>query len=130
MHIEWKKVTWYSQIAAIIVGIGIFALGFYIGTTRVGVFEVVAPATTTGAHDVSYQCADDRALIAIYLPESVALSLSDGRSLTLTHTIAASGVRYANADESIVFWTKGETAFLTEGGATTYADCREAPIPL
>lgn len=130
MQIEWKKVTWYSQIAAIIVGVLIFALGFYIGSTRIGVFETVAPTMRTGAKDVSYACANDRALIAIYLPESVSLSLSDGRSLTLTHAVAASGVRYTNSDESVVFWSKGNTAFLTEDGATTYQDCTEAPLPI
>ncbi len=46
---------------------------------------------------------------------SVALALSDGRNLTLPQTISGSGIRYANADESIVFWSKGNTAFMTEG---------------
>jgi hypothetical protein len=31
MKIEWNKVTWYSKIAAIVVGVGIFFLGFCIG---------------------------------------------------------------------------------------------------
>lgn len=31
MHIEWNKVTWYSKIAAVLLGIGIFALGIYFG---------------------------------------------------------------------------------------------------
>lgn len=56
---------------------------------------------------------------------SVALSLSDGRSLTLPQTISASGIRYANADESVLFWSKGRTAFMTEGGAETYGGCLE-----
>src|SRR4051812_36741869 len=38
---------------------------------------------------------------------SAALTLSDGRSMTIHQTISADGVRYANADESFVFWTKG-----------------------
>ena len=32
MKIEWNKVTWYSKLAAIAVGIGIFVLGIYIGS--------------------------------------------------------------------------------------------------
>jgi hypothetical protein len=32
MKIEWKKVTWYSQAIAIILFVGVFALGFYLGT--------------------------------------------------------------------------------------------------
>jgi len=33
--------------------------------------------------------------------------------------------RYANKDESFVFWNKGDTAFITEGasGEETYSDC-------
>lgn len=43
--------------------------------------------------------------------------LSDGRSLDLPQTISASGVRYANSDESFIFWIKGENAMVLEGGA-------------
>jgi membrane-bound inhibitor of C-type lysozyme len=48
--------------------------------------------------------------------------LSDGRKLTLRQVLSADGARYANADESVVFWIKGETAFLEEGRHVTYAN--------
>lgn len=56
---------------------------------------------------------------------SVALALSDGRQLTLAQTISASGIRYANADESFIFWGKGNTAFVQEGSAQqqTFSGC-------
>ncbi|HWB34019.1 MAG TPA: MliC family protein [Candidatus Paceibacterota bacterium] len=56
---------------------------------------------------------------------SVALTLSDGRSMTLAQTISADGVRYANADESFIFWGKGNTAFVEEGADQnqTYTGC-------
>lgn len=53
----------------------------------------------------------------------VRLSLSDGRHLTLPQARSASGARYANDDESIVFWNKGNTAFIEETGQTTYRGC-------
>ena len=53
----------------------------------------------------------------------VRLSLSDGRRWVLPQALSASGARYANADESIVFWNKGNTAFIEEGGRTTYQGC-------
>lgn len=31
MKIQWNKVTWYSKIAAVVLGMVIFALGIYIG---------------------------------------------------------------------------------------------------
>ncbi len=56
---------------------------------------------------------------------SVALTLSDGRSMTIPQTISASGIRYANADESFIFWGKGNTAFVQEGADQdqTYTGC-------
>jgi hypothetical protein len=54
---------------------------------------------------------------------SVALILSDGRSMTLPHAVSADGGRYANAGESIVFWNTGDTAFITENSVKTYANC-------
>ena len=54
---------------------------------------------------------------------SVALVLSDGRKLTLPQARSASGARYANANESFVFWNKGDTAFIEENGKTTYDGC-------
>jgi len=54
---------------------------------------------------------------------SVALTLSDSRNMTLPHVISADGGRYANADESIVFWNVGDTAFITENNIKTYTNC-------
>jgi membrane-bound inhibitor of C-type lysozyme len=47
------------------------------------------------------------------------LALSDGRSLPLPQALSASGARYASADGRTVFWNKGRSAFLEEGGRTT-----------
>lgn len=52
----------------------------------------------------------------------VEIALSDGRKMILRQTVSASGARYANTDESIVFWIKGDTAFLEENGEKTYRD--------
>jgi membrane-bound inhibitor of C-type lysozyme len=55
---------------------------------------------------------------------SVMLSLSDGRQMTLPQTISADGARYANADESFVFWNKGNGAIvLDNGSSTSYNNC-------
>lgn len=51
----------------------------------------------------------------------VGLILSDGRSLTLPQTLSADGTRYADSGESIVFWSKGDSAFITENGKETYS---------
>lgn len=54
---------------------------------------------------------------------SVQLKLSDGRNMTLNQTISADGGRYANEDESFIFWDKGNSTFVMEGNKTTYQNC-------
>jgi membrane-bound inhibitor of C-type lysozyme len=57
---------------------------------------------------------------------SASIVLSDGRSMTLKQTISADGVRYANSDESFVFWTKGNGALVLENNQQqTYIGCVE-----
>jgi membrane-bound inhibitor of C-type lysozyme len=54
----------------------------------------------------------------------VSLRLSDGRALDLGQTISADGARYANPDESFVFWSKGDGALVLEKGVEkTYIGC-------
>lgn len=77
----------------------------------------------TEAIEASFACANGTHIDARFIDEAVELTLSDGRSETLPRAISASGARYANADESLVFWNKGDTAFIQEGDATTYRDC-------
>jgi membrane-bound inhibitor of C-type lysozyme len=53
----------------------------------------------------------------------VDIVLSDGRKLRLPQAMSGSGARYANADETVVFWNKGNTAFIQEQGKATYDGC-------
>ncbi len=77
---------------------------------------------------VTYRCEDKKSIQATFYEKKVELKLSDGRSLTVPQVISADGARYANVDESFVFWSKGNTAFIQEGQATTYAECVEEPV--
>jgi membrane-bound inhibitor of C-type lysozyme len=54
---------------------------------------------------------------------NLVLTLADGRELHLPQVVSGSGARYANADESFVFWNKGNTAFVEENGKRTYSGC-------
>jgi membrane-bound inhibitor of C-type lysozyme len=54
------------------------------------------------------------------LPPGVArVSLMDGRTFELPQTVSADGARYANIDESFVFWNKGNGAMILENGIET-----------
>ncbi|HOZ36897.1 MAG TPA: DUF333 domain-containing protein [bacterium] len=75
---------------------------------------------------VTFVCDDGKNIQAKFYPqkdEFVDLILSDGRTLELPHAVSASGARYANADESMVFWNKGDNAFITENSQETFSNC-------
>jgi|GEM_PF-1529730 len=74
--------------------------------------------TSATPKTVIFYCDDSRIITAsFYIGDDkfVDLVLSDDRKLSVPRVISASGARYANADETFVFWNKGETAFITEG---------------
>jgi len=92
----------------------------------------------TLVNEVQYLCKDGKSIEAGYFkgePVSTELDemptpsgearilLSDKRELKLPQTISASGIRYANEDDSIVFWSKGNGAFLLEDDLETYSGC-------
>lgn len=70
-----------------------------------------------------FDCPDGKSITTTFhlSDDTVDIRLSDGRELTLPRAISASGARYA--DESIVFWNKGDSAFIEENGIITYQDC-------
>ncbi len=95
--------------------------------------------TATPIQTVHYTCEQGKTIVAQYFdgPAGVApngmpipggrvsLVLGDGRRLALPQTLSGSGIRYADKGETVVFWSKGETAFLEEGPsqAVTYKGC-------
>lgn len=94
------------------------------------------PITTDSASSISqapdekitaeFTCSNSESIKAEFVNGEnsyVNLSLSDGRTLTLSSAVSADGARYANTDESIVFWNVGDTATLQEDGVTTYDNC-------
>jgi membrane-bound inhibitor of C-type lysozyme len=110
-----------KQIIAILI-IAIVAVGGYFLWQMYGPGPAEVPVSIA-----SFSCEQGKTIGATFYQTKVDLVLSDGRKLMLPQAMSASGARYANADESFVFWNKGNTAFITEGaGATapqTYANC-------
>ncbi len=70
---------------------------------------VVPPGqpSTAVISSVTFKCDANKIIAAQFREYNVTLELSDGRSMTIPHAISADGARYANADESFVFWTRG-----------------------
>jgi membrane-bound inhibitor of C-type lysozyme len=88
---------------------------------------------------VSYLCNNEKTIEAVFykgepvailagempIPTgSVDLILSDGRQMSLKRTISASGVRYADENESFIFWSKGNGALVLEDNTEkSYIGC-------
>jgi membrane-bound inhibitor of C-type lysozyme len=85
--------------------------------------DVAPPAAVLRAY--FWHCDDGHSFVVrnLWRERAVSMPLHDG-SHRLDQTRAASGARYANADESIVFWIKGGTATLEHKGAAT-VHCEE-----
>lgn len=100
-----------------------------------------SPTSTTPSPiaQVNYICNGDKTIeAAFYKGEPIPVEpgempipsgnaeivLSDGRSFDLPQAISASGARYANSDESFVFWSKGNGAFVLENNVEkNYIGC-------
>jgi len=103
--------SWTGTAKVIFAGIAVLAAGHAVAETPVA--------------EARFACHQGKTIDATFYPDRVELKLSDGRSLTVPQAMSGSGARYADADESFVFWNKGDTAFITEGDPDkeTYADC-------
>ncbi|MEZ5874962.1 MAG: MliC family protein [Hyphomicrobiales bacterium] len=102
---------------------GALLAGLCSAVLLVGMVRAETPVATA-----VFKCADGKSIDATFYADKVDLKLSDGRSMSVPQAMSASGARYANEDETFVFWNKGNTAFVTEGAdqKMTYADCATA----
>jgi len=146
MNIEWNKVTWYSKLLAVVLFVLTFYIGFNLGKESAEVNSISVPTISQLPANklittATYACKAGKTIVASYYESenkpvvnpgeppipigSVVLKLSDGRAMTLPQTLSADGARYANADESIVFWSKGNGLTFTENGKETYLGCVE-----
>ena len=73
-----------------------------------------------------FSCPDGEQIDATFVNGNnphVDLTFSDGTNISLPQAISADGARYANADESFVFWNVGDSAMVQQNGTTTLSDC-------
>ena len=113
---------WKGIVATVVVVAGILIASWYGITHRGGSDTVTEDGNVITA---LFTCEGGRSVEATFDNEkdTVRLILSDGRDLTVPRALSASGARYANANESFVFWNKGNTAFIEELGTRTYSGC-------
>ena len=80
-------------------------------------------STSSVVGSAEFSCDKSKSIRAVFMTNGAEITLSDGRTMNLSQAVSADGGRYANSDESFVFWTKGKGAFVNENGTTTYANC-------
>jgi hypothetical protein len=131
-----KKILIYILAIVVILGVGIWYLNLNKKENKISSNS----QSPTLINQVTYICSGNKTINAAFyvskgeskpvqpgeppIPTgSVKLVLSDGRNFDLQQTISADGGRYANSDESFIFWSKGDTAFIDEGATTTFKDC-------
>lgn len=122
MGMDWK-----ASLSIVVILAGMGAAIWYVTSQKEAtapVSETVSPSEmpAEGIQAV-FTCEGGKTITAVFSDNQVGLSLSDGRQVILPRAISASGARYANPDESFVFWNKGDTAFIEEFGKQTYASC-------
>lgn len=120
-----KKATGFLLMlsAAVIIALAISA-SIYQNSLQQTV-TVNPPLPTPTPISATYKCNGAKSIQAKFYSNSVNLSLSDGRKMSLPSAISADGARYANTNESIVFWNAGKTAFIEENKVQTYQNCLE-----
>ncbi|MFA7216914.1 MAG: MliC family protein [Candidatus Paceibacterota bacterium] len=124
-------------IVIIIVALGVWVFGGYFK-------KPVLPVTDTSSHSlqtITYSCDQKKTVTVTYIegPEpakpapgeppvptgSAEVSLNGQATSTLHQTISADGTRYANEDESFVFWSKGNQVIIMRNNAMDleYRNC-------
>jgi membrane-bound inhibitor of C-type lysozyme len=112
-----------KALIATIVFVLTFYAGICLGQYLEKKFSIQSTSTPKVIADVVFFCDENKFIAAKFMEKSVDLTLSDKREMALPQTISGSGARYANEDESFVFWNKGDTAFVQEGENYTYQNC-------
>jgi membrane-bound inhibitor of C-type lysozyme len=107
MKIIWNRVTKFSQIIAVVLFVSVYFIGFYLGS-------IVRTDKIFGEkiNDVVFQCNAGKSIHAVFYKQGVHIWPSGEEDRFLIQTMSASGVRYANPDESYIFWNKGNGAFI------------------
>lgn len=119
-----KKQNFVTYLTIVNFLIAIILTGLVVYVFQTLKKDIDQKATPIVSH-VVYSCDGNKNVSSLFYDGKAQLTLSDNRNLLLLQTISASGVRYTNTDNSIVFWTKGNTAFIQEGENLTYSNCVE-----
>ena len=104
-------------IAIIIVGVGVWYFGINKNLPLSLITQVDYSCNNNKTINAAFYKGEEKAVQPGEMPipsGSARIVLSDGRNFDLLQTISADGARYANSDESFIFWSKGDGALILE----------------
>jgi membrane-bound inhibitor of C-type lysozyme len=111
-----------KTILLVLVGIGIIIAGsLFVFVTLPDHTE--EPADVAVVHEETLTCIDGTALRTQFLANGNVVVNLNNIPYELSRAVAASGERYANSDESFVFWNKGGESVILVNGETAYQGC-------
>ncbi len=118
----FRSVVFYTVILVLVVVVGYSLVNKppVVGTPAAPSAQVAAPSTDVTA-TATYSCDAGTTITAAFSAANAALTLSDGRKMTLPHVVSADGGQYKNGDT--VFVNKGDEAYLQEKGNNTFDNC-------
>ncbi len=143
MHMNSKRKI--VIVAILLVAVIIGAVWYWMGLKQNA--APIPTGETAPLASVTYVCREGKTIAAQYyegtttppvspdMPPTpggyVVLTLNDGSTMTLKQTISADGIRYANAEDNFVFWSKGNGALVLENNTEkSYIGCiAVAPEP-
>ncbi len=115
-----------SIICLVAIG-GLLALIFSL-KNNLAELKAQSQAQQTNMVNVTYKCDGEKEISAVFMngaSNMVQLNLPNNKTYNLMQTLSADGGRYANWDNSFVFWSKGNTAFVEQDGNQTYENCTQ-----
>lgn len=104
------------SVGVIILAVIAYFVWFYNAPPTESVPEVVSEEALT--------CSDGTVLETQLLDNEHIIVSLNGVPYELSPVVSASGARYANADESFVFWNKGNVSMILVDGEVVFENCR------
>lgn len=114
-----------NTLKALLVLLVLAVVGYFVINNHYKTNTPSSENTDVVIHDTfAYFCSEDNSVITTIFGDNETLKLVMGDiSYTLSQTMSASGARYANFDESVVFWNKGVEGTVEINGETLYQNC-------
>jgi membrane-bound inhibitor of C-type lysozyme len=119
-----QLIIWGIIILLVIIGLFLFA-GYNNKQVSAPTTQPSSTVASEMARTTTYVCDNNFSVNVIFSDNQAALSLSDGRTMTLLQTPVTEGVEFTNGDGSFIFLTKGPSATFTENGIVTHNNCIE-----